>query len=274
MQQFDPYQRVLLTIEYDGSGFYGWQRQENYHSVQWEVEKALSKCLKRETTIWGASRTDTGVSAVGQRAHFHNFSTIPPERFAFVLNTMLPPDVRIRASREVPEGLHARFSCRGKIYTYRIFNNRHASAIRRNITTHIPVYINEDRMREAAQRLIGVHDFGAFQAAGGTAKSTIREIHSIDVTRTGDDITMVVRGNAFLYNMVRIMAGTLIAIGQGRLPADCLNEALETQNRLVLGVTAPPSGLELTRIFYDLDGERAEDYEREVAAGYGRGVLF
>lgn len=260
MQQFEPFQRVLLTIEYDGSGFYGWQRQENFRSVQLEVEKALSKCLHRETTIWGASRTDTGVSAVGQRAHFHNFSTIPAERFAFVLNTMLPPDVRIRASREVPETLHARFSCRGKIYTYRIFNNRHASAIRRNWTTHIPVHINEERMRDAAQRLVGTYDFGAFQAAGGTAKSTIRTIHGIDITRDGDDITMVVRGNAFLYNMVRIIAGTLMEIGTGKRAPGAIAEAIESGNRLALGQTAPAKGLMLMRVLYEGDEEKGLAY--------------
>lgn len=254
--EYESSKRVLLTIEYDGSGFSGWQRQANFRTVQWEVEKALSKALHRETTVWGASRTDAGVNAVGQRAHFYHFGTIPAEKFPFVLNTMLPPDIRVTAGREVPEWLHARFSCRGKIYTYRICNARHGSAIRRGFTTHIPVPIDEYKMQEAAKRFIGTHDFGAFQAAGGTAKTTIRSIFGVDVSREGDDITMIVRGSAFLYNMVRIMAGTLIAIGQDRLSPDCIDEALATQNRLVLGVTAPPNGLELTKIFYDLDGER------------------
>ena len=200
------------------------------------------------------------MNATGQRAHFHNYSTIPAEKFPFVLNTMLPPDVRVTAARVVPEWLHARFSCRGKIYTYRIHNARHASAIRRNWTTHIPVPVDEGKMQAAALRLLGTHDFGAFQASGGTAKSTIRTLYDISVTREGDDITIVVAGSAFLYNMVRILAGTLVAIGQDRLSPDALDEALATQNRLLLGVTAPASGLELTRIFYDLDGERPEKW--------------
>ena len=252
----EEYNKILLTIEYDGSGFAGWQRQANFRTVQAEVEKAVSRATGRESTVWGASRTDAGVNALGQRAHFYNYSTIPAEKFPFVLNTMLPPDIRIRAAREIPEGIHARFSCRGKIYTYRIWNNRHASAMRRNFTTHIPVPCDEALMQQAALRLLGTHDFAAFQAAGGTAKTTVRALYGVDVQRSGDDITLTVRGSAFLYNMVRIMAGTLIAIGQRRLSPDCIDEALETGNRLVLGVTAPPSGLELTRIFYDLDGER------------------
>lgn len=251
----EEYNKILLTVEYDGSGFAGWQRQAKFRTVQGELEKAVSRAVSRETTIWGASRTDAGVNALGQRAHFYNYSTIPAEKFPFVLNTMLPPDIRIRAAREIPEGIHARFSCRGKIYTYRIFNNRHASAIRRNFTTHIPVPIDEEKMRFAARRFLGTHDFAAFQASGGTAKTTVRTIYGLDIVRQDDDITLTVRGNAFLYNMVRIMAGTLIAVGQDRLPADCIDEALETGNRLVLGVTAPPNGLELTRIFYDLEGE-------------------
>ena len=260
----EAYNKILLTLEYDGSGFAGWQRQANFRTVQGEMEKALAQALRRETTLWGASRTDAGVNALGQRAHFYNYSSIPAEKFPFVLNTMLPPDIRVRAAREIPEGIHARFSCRGKIYTYRIWNDRHASAIRRHFTTHVPVPVDETKMAAAARRLLGVHDFGAFQASGGTAKTTVRHIYSLDVTRSGHDVTLVVRGSAFLYNMVRIMAGTLIAIGQNRLSPDCIDEALATQNRLVLGVTAPPSGLELTRIFYELPGdEPPEDMRSE-----------
>jgi tRNA pseudouridine38-40 synthase len=250
------FKKVLLTLEYDGSEFAGWQRQARFRTIQGEVEHALERALGRETTLWGASRTDAGVNATGQRAHFYNLSTIPTEKFPFVLNTMLPPDIRVRAAREIPDSIHARFSCRGKIYTYRIWNNRHASAMRRHFTTHIPVPVDEYKMQQAALRMIGCHDFAAFQSAGGTAKTTVRHIFGIDIDRNGDDVTMVVRGSAFLYNMVRIMAGTLIAIGQDRLSPDCIDEALATGNRLVLGVTAPPEGLELTRIFYDLEGDR------------------
>ena len=249
------FKKTLLTLEYDGSGFAGWQRQAAFRTVQEEMEKAVSRAVGQETRVWGASRTDAGVSALGQRAHFYNYSTIPTEKFPFVLNTMLPPDIRVRAAREIPEGFHARFSCRGKIYTYRIYNNRHASAIRRHMTTHVPVPVDTDKMRDAARKFLGVHDFAAFQASGGTAKTTVRAIFGLDVDRQGDDITLTVRGSAFLYNMVRIMAGTLIAIGQDRLPPSCIDEALETGDRLVLGITAPPTGLELTRIFYDLPGD-------------------
>ena len=259
----EEYNKILLTVEYDGAGFAGWQRQANFRTVQGEIEQAVSRAVGRPTTIWGASRTDAGVNALGQRAHFYNYSTIPAEKFPFVLNTMLPPDVRARAAREIPEGIHARFSCRGKIYTYRIYNNRHASAMRRNFTTHVPVPVDESKMRDAAARLLGTHDFAAFQASGGTAKTTVRTLYGIDIDRQGDDITLVVRGNAFLYNMVRIIAGTLIAVGQNRLPADCIDEAFATGSRLALGVTAPPNGLELTRIFYDLPGdEPPEDMRR------------
>ncbi len=248
---YAPFQRVLLTLEYDGSGFCGWQRQAGERTVQEEIEKALRKATGRVTTLYGASRTDAGVSALGQRAHFDSFCTIPPEKFAIVLNNLLPRDVRVYRSQTVPETFHARFSSRGKIYTYRIHNHPHASAVYRHVSAHIPVRVDEAAMREAAQRLVGIHDFAAFAAAGSVAKSTIRQIHAIDVDRSGDDVTLRVFGNAFLYNMVRIIAGTLIAIGQGRLAPDVLTEALETGDRLALGVTAPACGLELTRIFYE-----------------------
>ena len=250
------FKKVLLTLEYDGTAYAGWQRQINGLAVQQVLEEALASACGHPVTVTGASRTDAGVHAIGQKAHFDTDCSIPPEKYPFVLNTMLPPDIRVRAARDIPDSIHARFSCRGKIYTYRIWNNRHASAMRRHFTTHIPVPVDEYKMQQAALRMIGCHDFAAFQSAGGTAKTTVRHIFGIDIDRSGDDVTMVVRGSAFLYNMVRIMAGTLIAIGQDRLSPDCIDEALATGNRLVLGVTAPPEGLELTKIFYDLDGDR------------------
>lgn len=259
MEETFSERRVLLTIEYDGAGFSGWQRQAGYRTVQEEVERALTKLTGKPVTIWGASRTDAGVSAMGQRAHFFNESTIPTQRFPLAVNTFLPPDIRVRAARDVPDGFHARFSSRGKLYTYRIHNSSYACAIRRNSTAHIPVRMDEGKMLSAAQTILGTHDFHGFMAAGAVPKTTVRTIYDVNVTRAGEDVTLTVRGNAFLYNMVRILAGTLAAIGQGRLAPDVLQRALDTGDRLVLGVTAPASGLELTRIYYNIDGERYEE---------------
>lgn len=242
--------RILLTVEYDGTNYAGWQRQSNGLAVQQVVEEALTQACGERIVITGASRTDAGVHALGQMCHFDTNSRIPPEKFPFVLNTMLPRDVRIQAGRAVPEGFHARFMTCGKWYTYRIVNGRHASAILRSTHVHVPVPLDAHRMDAAAQTLLGKHDFAAFQAAGGTAKTTIRTIDEVHVVRQGDVITLTVHGDAFLYNMVRIIAGTLIEIGQGKRGDDAFTRALVSFDRLDLGVTAPPHGLELTRVEY------------------------
>ena len=242
--------RILLTVEYDGTNYAGWQRQINGLAVQQVLEEALQKATKERIVVTGASRTDAGVHALGQAVHFDTESRIPPEKYPFVLNTMLPRDVRVHTGREVPEGFHARFMTCGKRYTYRIVNSRHASAIRRNTHVHVPLPLDLAPMQEAARQLLGTHDYAAFQAAGGTAKTTVRTITRAELEQRGDEIILTVEGDAFLYNMVRIIAGTLIEIGLGRRTVNAFSEAYETKNRLSLGVTAPPHGLELTKVYY------------------------
>ena len=242
--------RILLTVEYDGTNYAGWQRQINGLAVQQVLEETLQKATKERIVVTGASRTDAGVHALGQAVHFDTDSRIPPEKYPFVLNTMLPRDIRVHTGREVPEGFHARFMTCGKRYTYRIVNSRHASAIRRNTHVHVPLHLDLAPMQEAAMQLLGTHDYAAFQAAGGTAKTTIRTITRAELEQRGDEIILTVEGDAFLYNMVRIIAGTLIEIGLGRRTVNAFSEAYETLDRLSLGVTAPPQGLELTKVYY------------------------
>ena len=242
--------RILLTVEYDGTNYAGWQRQINGLAVQQVLEETLQKATKERIVVTGASRTDAGVHALGQAVHFDTDSRIPPEKYPFVLNTMLPRDIRVHTGREVPEGFHARFMTCGKRYTYRIVNSRHASAIRRNTHVHVPLPLDLAPMQEAARQLLGTHDYAAFQAAGGTAKTTIRTITRAELEQRGDEIILTVEGDAFLYNMVRIIAGTLIEIGLGRRTVNAFSEAYETLDRLSLGVTAPPHGLELTKVYY------------------------
>ena len=242
--------RVLLTIEYDGSAYCGWQRQLNGPSVQQKVEEALFKVTGERIGIIGASRTDAGVHALGQRAHFDMESNIPADKVPFALNTRLPRDIRVTAGREVDEHFHARFYAAGKEYGYLIYNRRHPSALLRDLSAHVSVPLDADAMERACWHLPGTHDFAAFQAAGGTAKTTIRRIDSVSVGRQGDEIRLVIYGTAFLYNMVRIIAGTLIYVGQGRLPEDVFARAIETGDRLQLGPTAPPQGLCLNRVDY------------------------
>lgn len=242
--------RVLLTIEYDGSAYCGWQRQLNGPSVQQKVEEALFKVTGERVGITGASRTDAGVHALGQRAHFDMESAIPADKLPFALNTKLPRDIRVTAGREVDVRFHARFDAAGKEYGYLIYNRRHPSALLRDLSAHVSVPLDVDAMERACRYLPGTHDFAAFQAAGGTAKTTIRRIDSVSVGRQGDEIRLVIYGTAFLYNMVRIIAGTLIYVGQGRLPEDVFARAIETGDRLQLGPTAPPQGLCLNRVDY------------------------
>lgn len=251
--------RVLLTVSYDGTAYAGWQRQQNALAVQQVLEEALRKLTGEATlTVTGSSRTDAGVHALGQRVHFDTASRIPPEKFPFALNTCLPADIRVLEGRYVPAAFHARFDTAGKRYTYRIHNAPHASALYRHLCAHVPVPLQMEPMERSLQTLLGTHDFSAFQAAGGTAKTTVRTIEKVELTRQGDDLTLTIRGNAFLYNMVRIIAGTVIGVGMGRLPEDSFEQALRTGDRLKLGMTAPACGLELTEVFYrdkDLNGE-------------------
>ena len=242
--------RILLTLEYDGTAYAGWQRQVNGLAVQQVLEEALASACGRPVTVTGSSRTDAGVHALDQKVHFDTDCSIPPEKYPFVLNTLLPPDIRVLDGREVPADFHARFLTSGKTYTYRIWNARHASALRRNTHWHIPVPLAEAPVREALESLPGKHDFAAFQAAGGTAKTTVRTLLEANLDIHGSEWILTVTGDAFLYNMVRIIAGTAAEIGLSRLAPVAFAKAFETRDRLALGMTAPAHGLELTKVFY------------------------
>ncbi len=245
--------RVLLTLSYDGTAYAGWQRQANAVAVQQRVEEALFRLTGEKTAVTGASRTDAGVHALGQRAHFDTQSRIPADKFSFALNTCLPRDIRVLAGQEVSPSFHARFDAKGKRYTYRIHNAPHASALYRDLCVHVPQKLDVPLMRQSLLALPGTHDFAAFQAAGGTAKTTVRTLEMVRLSQDGCDLTLTVRGNAFLYNMVRIIAGTMLDIGMGRAEPGAFARALETGDRLSLGVTAPASGLELSEVFYNLN---------------------
>jgi len=243
--------RILLTVSYDGTNYAGWQLQENAVAVQQRLEEALEKLVHEPIRVTGASRTDAGVHALGQRVHFDTASRIPPDKYPFALNTCLPPDIRVLEGKEVPGDFHARFDAKGKRYTYRIHNAPHASALYRSMTAHVPYKLDVEKMRRSLPDLLGTHDFAAFQAAGGTAKTTIRTLTDVQLHQDGSMLTLTVYGNAFLYNMVRIIAGTMLDIGMGRKEPDAFKKALETGDRLALGITAPACGLELTHVYYE-----------------------
>lgn len=243
--------RIQLVIEYDGTNYAGWQRQDNALAVQQVLEERLSKLTKERIVLHGASRTDAGVHAMGQSAHFDTACSIPADKFSYALNTMLPPDIRIRVSRQVPDTFHARFSSKGKRYRYLYHVSPHAGALNRLTHAHVIYPLDEVQMTEEARNLLGTHDFAAFAASGSVVKDTVRTIYRADVVREGEEIRLNVEGNGFLYNMVRIIAGTLVGVGSGKLEPGAFRRAIESGDRLDLGVTAPAHGLTLMEVFYD-----------------------
>lgn len=252
---------LLLTIEYDGSGFSGWQRQPGLRTVQGELERALSKVCGCEITINGTSRTDAGVHALGQRASFKGEFGIPTDRIKLVANNLLAggqnsqrgvSDVRITEVREMPLEFHARFDSKGKTYRYVILNTEEPDIFRRNYCCQVRKPLDTDRMRKAAAHIEGTHDFRCFQAAGGNERlTTVRTIHRVDIHRENENVIIEVTGDGFLYNMVRIIAGTLIEVGLGKKLPEEIPGIIEGKDRQKAGYTAPAEGLYLVRIFYE-----------------------
>ena len=244
--------RIHMIVEYDGTNYAGWQRQTNALAVQQVIEERLEKLTGERIVLHGASRTDAGVHALGQSAHFDTDSRIPGEKFSFALNALLPRDIRVRSSQEAPPGFHARFSTVGKRYRYLFYDAPHAGALNRNTHAHSFYPLDEALMQREAGALVGTCDFAAFAASGSVVKDTVRTIWRADVTRNDRDVMLVIEGSGFLYNMVRIIAGTLRDIGADRLAPGALRRAIETGDRLDLGVTAPAHGLTLMQVFYEL----------------------
>ena len=244
--------RVHMIVEYDGTNYAGWQRQSNALAVQQVIEDALHRLTGETVVLHGASRTDAGVHALGQSVHFDTLSRIPGEKFSYALNTMLPADIRIRASEDAAEDFHARFDAVGKRYRYLFYDAPHAGALNRHTHAHSIYPLDDNRMQGDLSALVGTHDFRAFAASGSVVKDTVRTIWRAEVTRNEHDIAIILEGSGFLYNMVRIIAGTLRDIGSGKLPPGAIAKALRTGDRLDLGVTAPAHGLTLMRVFYEL----------------------
>ena len=252
----------LLKLEYDGSLFHGWQEQRNLRTVQGTLQEALAAVCGQEIAVSGTSRTDAGVHALGQCCSFTADIGIPTENLPKALNNMLSggrygegskgSDVRVLSAEEMPEDFHARFSCKGKRYKY-LINCGEQSAFRRNYCYTIDAdELDITAMQEAAKHLVGTHDFAAFQAAGGTPReTTVRTIYDARVEEADGDIVFWVRGDGFLYNMVRIMTGTLIEVGLGKIKPEDISEIIASCDRTNAGHTAPACGLYLAEIFFD-----------------------
>lgn len=248
--------RIHLVVEYDGTDYAGWQRQSNAMTVQEQLERAVKRLTGETVCVSGASRTDAGVHALGQSAHFDTESRIPADKFSFALNTLLPPDIRVVKSEEVAADFHSRFSGHGKRYRYLIHAAPHAGALNRRTHAHVIYPLDVEKMQREALDLVGTHDFAAFAASGSVVKDTVRTIYRADVYRNGSEICLIVEGNGFLYNMVRIIAGTLIGVGSGKLEPGAFRRAIESGSRLDLGVTAPAHGLTLMEVFYTPEEEK------------------
>lgn len=244
--------RICLIVEYDGCAYAGWQRQENALAVQQVLEEKLSELTGERTSVIGASRTDAGVHALGQVAAFDTESRIPADKFSFALNAVLPRDVRIRKSMQAPADFHPRFQAKGKLYRYRMYVSPHASALERNFCAHVIYPLNVEKMRKEAKTILGTHDFAAFAASGSVVKDTVRSMLAVSVTGSGPHVELRIYGTGFLYNMVRIFAGTLIGVGSGKIEPGAIVRAMQTKNRLELGITAPANGLTLMRVDYNL----------------------
>ncbi|WP_026527226.1 tRNA pseudouridine(38-40) synthase TruA [Butyrivibrio sp. VCD2006] len=244
---------IMLTVAYDGSGYHGFAFQENTKTIEGELKKAVDALTGEDTEIIGASRTDAGVHAYGNIVVFNTSSTIPPESFAPALNNKLPEDIRIMKSEEVPLGFHPRKCHSEKTYEYRILNVKTMVPTKRLYACHNSYPLDEKRMNEAAQYFVGEYDFSSFCAAGSQALTHVRRIVSAKVNRNGDEIVIRITGNGFLYNMVRIIAGTLMEIGRGKGEPSDVKAMIEAKDRASAGPTAPPQGLFLIKYeFQDL----------------------
>ena len=241
--------RVKLTVAYDGTRYSGWQVQQNAVTIEGVLNKALSKLTGEEIAVIGASRTDAGVHAMGNVAVFDTESTIPGERFLYVLNQKMPEDIVIVASEEVPLTWHPRHQDTLKTYEYRILNAKLPDPTRRLYTNFVSFDLDIDLMRKGAAYLVGEHDFAGFCSVKTNAKTTVRTITDLQVLQKGDEIIIRVTGNGFLYNMVRIIVGTLVDIGRGRIKHN-MEEIINSKSRSMCGHTAPAHGLFLKKVNY------------------------
>lgn len=245
--------RILLRVAYDGTDFHGWQIQPNERSVEGELNKAIKEATGEDIEVIGASRTDSGVHGMGNVAVFDTESTIPADRIMYAINSSLPEDVSVVESREVPADFHPRHCDSIKTYEYRIYVSRINNPLKRRNAFRCPVPLDVKRMDEAAEYLVGEHDFKSFCSVKTQAETTIRKIYSADVFHDGDDIVIRVSGAGFLYNMVRIIAGSLMDVGMGKYEPLHIKEVLEGTDRTLAGPTAEACGLTLIGIeFPDL----------------------
>jgi tRNA pseudouridine38-40 synthase len=241
---------ILVVVQYDGTDYAGFQRQPNVPTVQGELEQALERLLGEPVHVVAASRTDAGVHALGQVVTFWTANSMPVENLPGALNALLPQAVSAVEAAEAPEDFHPRFDAIGKQYTYRVLNRKFRSPFICRYAWHVSEPLDADAMRQAAELLVGQHDFAAFCASGGSAGRTLRHLYRLDVDENADILEIRAAADGFLYMMVRIIVGTLVQVGRGQLAPRDVTAILESRDRRNAGPTAPPQGLCLVCVDY------------------------
>ena len=241
---------IKLVIEYDGKSFNGWQKQPNKLNIQGEIEKAIEEITGEKIDLIASGRTDAGVHSLGQVANFKTNSTIDVEKIPYAINSKLKKSIVIKSAEEVPERFHSRYSVHSKTYRYTINNSKFGTALYRDMEYHFPIDLDEKKMQKAAKFFEGEHDFKAFKASGTSSKSSVRTIYKATVERKEDRVIIELTGNGFLYNMVRIIAGTLIDVGIGKIKPEEVKEIIEKKERKNAGKTLPARGLCLLKVDY------------------------
>ena len=243
--------RVKLVVAYDGTDYCGWQVQPNGITVEEVLNRELSRLFKEEITVTGASRTDSGVHSLGNVAVFDTDTRMPAEKISYALNQRLPEDIVVQDSCEVPADFHPRFAASRKTYEYKILNRKFPMPTLRRDTLFYCHPLDEKRMRQGAAILVGTHDFTSFSSVKAQTNTFVRTVHELTVERTEDDIIHIrITGNGFLYNMVRIIAGTLLQVGAGKLEPEDVGRILAAKDRGAAGPTAPAHGLTMIGITY------------------------
>ena len=241
---------IKIIIEYHGRGFNGWQKQPDKLNIQGEIEKAIEEITGEKVDLIASGRTDAGVHSLGQTANFKIEGNFPIEKIPIALNSKLKNSIRIKSAEEVEERFHSRYSVKSKRYRYIINNSQYGTAIYRELEFHIPQKLDIEKMKEAVKYFEGEHDFKGFKASGTSSKSSVRTIYKAEVIEDGDRIKIELTGNGFLYNMVRIISGTLVDVGYGKIKPEEIKEIIESKDRKKAGKTLPPQGLYLVEVTY------------------------
>lgn len=247
----DNKRNIALLTEYDGSGFLGWQNQKNGRTIQEAIQKAIYDITGESVILYGCSRTDAGVHAKGHVSNFFSLTKIPERKIPLALNSKLPESISVIKAQTVAGDFDSRFCAKGKKYAYRIHNASYRPALDRNRVYHIPDKLDTGKMEMAASKICGTHDFSCFAASNSEVKSSVRTVKSIEIVVNKPGITIFVTGDGFLYNMVRIIAGTLFYVGVGKISPGEIEGIIESKDRRLSGKTLPPRGLCLERVYYD-----------------------